>query len=392
MTIDYLKNKTLLIVDDVKLNIKIVTNLLKDTSINIISTTDPREVVSLCQQNKPHLILLDYEMPHLSGLEVCELLKKDEKFKEIPIVFFTSFDDEENISRAFNAGGIDYLVKPVKKAELVARVQNIVAQQHLLKEVNITKQQLHGQLEEHKTLTRVLIHDVVNPLTIFQGIIRRIRIKIDRKESDDEFVLTQMDKMSEAYDRIMELIEYIKEARSLEENKKEIKLVPVDLIAVLKETQSIFQEKLQNKNLTLNLGNIEEMSELWITSEKVTVLNSVINNIISNSIKFSFEDSSIDLHVEDFNNMIILSVRDHGVGMGQELINKVFDKNSATTRLGTDGEKGTGFGMPLVKAYMEKYNGHIRILSSEKTDKSTKHGTKTILTFLKAKSPAKSAA
>ncbi len=114
---------TILIVDDEIINIKIASVYLKREGYKVLYTTEPLSAMRYVEQHNIHLILLDIDMPIKNGFEVCENLKENSKTKDIPIIFLTAQTDIEYISRAFKAGGIDYIFKPFNPIELKVRVE-----------------------------------------------------------------------------------------------------------------------------------------------------------------------------------------------------------------------------------------------------------------------------
>jgi CheY-like chemotaxis protein/serine/threonine protein phosphatase PrpC len=123
-------NKTILIIDDSFINIEILTEFLHE-KYNIISETNPNNAVDIVKNNHIDLILLDIVMPQMDGYELCKILKKIDKIKDIPIIFSTANTDEDSIEKAFEAGGVDFINKPFKLKEILARVNT-----HLLLDEN----------------------------------------------------------------------------------------------------------------------------------------------------------------------------------------------------------------------------------------------------------------
>ena len=112
---------TVLIVDDMKVNLILISELLED--YNVITASSGEEAIKIAKEKMPDLILLDIVMPGMDGYEVCLQLKSDEDTKDIPVIFATSKTDEESIEKAYSVGGIDYVTKPFKPKELLARVK-----------------------------------------------------------------------------------------------------------------------------------------------------------------------------------------------------------------------------------------------------------------------------
>jgi diguanylate cyclase (GGDEF)-like protein len=115
------ENKTILIVDDTKTNLDILLGLLE--GYDILVATNGYTALKIAQEEEIDLMLLDIMMPDIDGYEVCAKLKENESTKSIPIIFITAKIDEESIEKAYDVGGVDYITKPFKPKELLARVQ-----------------------------------------------------------------------------------------------------------------------------------------------------------------------------------------------------------------------------------------------------------------------------
>jgi diguanylate cyclase (GGDEF)-like protein len=115
------ENKTILIVDDTNTNIDILLGLLE--AYDVVVATDGNTAIKIANEEKIDLILLDIMMPDIDGFEVCTILKSMEKTKDIPVIFITAKTDEDSIETAYDVGGVDYVSKPFKPKELLARVK-----------------------------------------------------------------------------------------------------------------------------------------------------------------------------------------------------------------------------------------------------------------------------
>lgn len=114
---------SILIVDDVETNLLVLEDLLSRRSIKIYRANSGQTAVEAAGRYKPDLILLDVVMPEPNGFEVCKILKEDVETSDIPIIFLTGKDQSEDIVKGFEAGAVDYITKPFRKAELLARVK-----------------------------------------------------------------------------------------------------------------------------------------------------------------------------------------------------------------------------------------------------------------------------
>jgi len=115
---------TVLIVDDSEENIDILLNLLP-TARALVSLDGPT-ALEILDRTLPDIILLDVIMPGMDGFELCRIIREDNRFDDIPILFITARNDEESIVRGFEIGGNDYVTRPFRPAELLARVRSQV--------------------------------------------------------------------------------------------------------------------------------------------------------------------------------------------------------------------------------------------------------------------------
>ena len=114
----------ILIVDDVEKNLTIVQNILNLAGYETTATTTGVEALELTNKEDFDLILLDIMMPQMSGIEVCQYLKKNPLTSSIPVIFLTANSDRDTLIKAYEVGGSDYLKKPFFKEELIARVSS----------------------------------------------------------------------------------------------------------------------------------------------------------------------------------------------------------------------------------------------------------------------------
>jgi len=131
-------------VDDQPANLKLLEDLLSQQGHLVRSFPRGRLALEAAARNPPDLVLLDIDMPEMSGFKVCELLKSDEKLAAIPVIFLSALSDASDKVRAFQCGGVDYVTKPFQVDEVQARVQTHLKIHQLQKEL-----QLHANhLEE----------------------------------------------------------------------------------------------------------------------------------------------------------------------------------------------------------------------------------------------------
>lgn len=117
-------SKTVLIVEDNELNMKLFQDLLEAHDIATVETNDGRNVVDLARKHKPDLILMDIQLPEVSGLEVTKWLKDDEELKTIPVIAVTAFAMKGDEQKIREGGCEDYISKPISVGQFMEVIQS----------------------------------------------------------------------------------------------------------------------------------------------------------------------------------------------------------------------------------------------------------------------------
>jgi diguanylate cyclase (GGDEF)-like protein len=120
---DELAGMKILLVDDVPLNIEILFQTLKSKNYQISMANNGAKALELIPKLQPDLILLDIMMPVMDGIETCKRLKADESTREIPVIFITAKSTTDDVVEGFKVGGVDYVTKPFRLEEVLARVE-----------------------------------------------------------------------------------------------------------------------------------------------------------------------------------------------------------------------------------------------------------------------------
>ncbi|MCT7957324.1 response regulator [Laspinema palackyanum] len=113
----------ILIVDDVADNIRLLSRILVKRGYQTRKALNGPMALTAIQASKPHLILLDVQMPDMSGYELCHLIKSDPDTLHIPIIFLSANDDSSERKKAIRLGGSDYLTKPFNIEKLVGSIR-----------------------------------------------------------------------------------------------------------------------------------------------------------------------------------------------------------------------------------------------------------------------------
>lgn len=229
--------------------------------------------------------------------------------------------------------------------------------------------------EDYSTLVSVLGHDLNNQVFI----IKLEAEKLKEKFSDNSIILDHLAEIEKVTKDMKSILTHVNQMKALEDGKIIINLEKIDPVLAINSSLEYFREKIVQKNLMCTFVPPRKCSQ--IMAEPVSLVNSVLNNVLSNAIKFSPPKSLLGICIEETSDHVIISISDQGIGIPKDMIDKIFNIKEKTNRSGTEGEKGTGFGMPIVKTYMEKYNGFLEVNSKTK---GVNQGTSIKLFFKKA--------
>ncbi|MCG8634296.1 MAG: diguanylate cyclase [Desulfobacterales bacterium] len=142
--------ETILVVDDTESNLDMILAILKD--YDVIASTSGEDALATVREEPVDLVLLDILMPGTDGFEVCRRLKASPETRDIPIIFITAKNDEETIEAAYDLGGTDYVTKPFRPKELLARVKVQLNLQRVIRELDFlaTRDSLTGIYNRRK--------------------------------------------------------------------------------------------------------------------------------------------------------------------------------------------------------------------------------------------------
>lgn len=223
-----------------------------------------------------------------------------------------------------------------------------------------------------ESLIKILCHDINNPLM-------NIKLRIKLLEKQDEFKHNKnIEHIKKSASDIESMISHIRTWQASESGKVSVNLKPLRFAKIIPDLISQFEQKLINKNIEIIFNDLSNSSLDVLADEKV-LYGHVMSNLISNAIKFSPRDSKITISFKVVSNLAVVEVLDHGMGIPDALILKIFSSDEATNRHGTEGEEGTGFGLPIVKSFVEAMDGKIHIESKVKDDVEDESWTKFII-------------
>lgn len=147
---------TILIIDDDVNNLQVLYGHLRLAGYQVLVAQDGENGIGIAEQERPSLILLDILMPELNGFETCRQLKANPSIQHIPVIFMTALTDIKNTVKGFDVGAVDYITKPFRQAELLARVATHLKLQQLQNDLAEQNEELQATLAKINELSGLL--------------------------------------------------------------------------------------------------------------------------------------------------------------------------------------------------------------------------------------------
>lgn len=235
---------------------------------------------------------------------------------------------------------------------------------------------------ENHNLIQIMCHDLNNALCIVKS---SASVGERRAAETSDEMLPTWKRIMRATKTQENIVRHVAEMEAIKSGELKFTPEPVDLRVVIENSLFVFRDKLKEKNISVETENLVSGTCL-VLAESVSLSNIVFNNLLSNAIKFSFENSKIIIRIEQTpDHKILVRMQDYGIGIPEAMLQELFHPGKKNSRNGTHGEKGIGFGMTLLKTYMDQYKGVIHVASSEKSNLAhQEHGTIVDLIFKSA--------
>lgn len=346
------RNHRILIIDDNKDNLKVAANILKQENRTIWVAVSGENGIEIAKTKNPDIILLDIQMPEMDGIETCKKLKEDEATKNIPVIFMTARTDDESIREAFEAGGVDYITKPIKIHEVTARVNTHLNLVEKIEELNNT-------IAIKDKFFSIIAHDLKGPISAIALLFEMVSEDIESFNVEElkDIMKGTGDSARRTYNLLMNLLEWSKTQTGMIRFETE----EINLKKLIEDNIEIVKMLLQEKKIKINSRIFGEPK---ITAD-YNMLSTIIRNLISNAVKFTNVEGEIEVGTEISDNILSIYVQDNGVGMSENIKNKLFKIEEKIISEGTIGEKGTGLGLVLVKEFVTKHGWDIKVESEQ---------------------------
>ncbi|WP_168123810.1 ATP-binding protein [Paenibacillus sp. HB172176] len=292
---------TILIVDDIELNLRVLANRLGEEGYNVIAVQSGEEALAqLAQHKNIDLALLDIMMPGMSGYEVCVEIRKEYESVELPVMLLTAAIQDEEMQAAFHSGANDFLHKPFQMTELLFRVRSLLQmKQSSIERTNMEVAFLQAQIKPH------FLFNVFNTI-----------IMLSYKD------------VERAREVLNHLIEFLRGSFGFANTDQ---LVPFrtewELVqAYLEIEKARFKDRIRVE------WEIEEGAEFVLLPP--LLIQPIVENAVRHGITKKADGGVIRIHAKQAEGMFIVRVEDDGVGMSKDKLDEVLSLNARSKHVG----------------------------------------------------------
>lgn len=418
------RNANILVVDDTIANLEVITETLAFDSYSVSAVTSGQRALKQLQRQLPDLILLDVQMPDMDGFTTCHHIKANPQTAHIPVIFITALTDNESIAKGFAAGAVDYITKPFREVELLARVRTHLnlyfLTEQLEEQVKSRTAELQAALQQIKqsqlkiiqsekmaslgNLVAGVAHEINNPVGFLNGSISNAQdylkdlyehldfyqkqqppiatVQENAEDIDLEFLQIDFPKllhsMQGATNRIKEISTSLRVfSRADTENQ-----ICADLHEGLDSTLLILKYRLKANNFRPEIEVIKNYGDLPEIHCFPGQLNQVFMNILANAIdafdeiahqstydELEGKPQKIKVATTILNPQETIEIRiaDNGKGIPTDVQAKIFDRLFTTKEVG----RGTGLGLAIAHQIITETHGGSLTVESQPGQGST---------------------
>jgi two-component system, sensor histidine kinase and response regulator len=361
--------KNIMVVDDNPTNLKLLDDMLGQAGYRVRSFPRGRLALAAAAQNPPDLILLDINMPELTGYEVCERLKSDGKLAQIPVIFLSALNETEDKVKALRCGGVDYISKPFQIEEVMARVethlklyglqrafqsqnerleQAVAARTRELAEAN---QRLRILDRSKNDFLNLISHEFRTPLNGLLGVGELVLNELAASPDGDE--LRWM--FEESRHRILSILDDAMLLTQIDVKREGFLAGPVKLSMALQRAVGLTTELAEGRQV--KLGPLSCGEGIVVGEEELLV--KALHALLETAVKFSEHGQSVRIACRADSDPIVVTIDSYGKAIPMDQVSKFFDLFSISEASTPGGD--LGLGPPVAYRILALFDGDVTV-------------------------------
>jgi len=349
-----LHGRKILIVDDDRLNLRILTGILKSEGYELAHAESGDRALAIYDQVRPDLVLMDVVMPGMNGFEACRELKLRHGDNCAPVIFITAKSDSDDVVEGLTAGGVDYLPKPFQAKEVVARIRTHLQNRLLAEQQKSLVEQLSRANAAKNRFLGMAAHDLRNPLASIRGLSEFLREGTVGQLTPDQLDLVET--IHTASQSMLEMVNELLDVATIESGELKIQPDVHNLSDLIEKSVYLRNIDAAKKNTRIVFTPPGRGPYVSFDAAK---MQQVADNLLSNAVKYSPPGSTVTVEVSTGEASCGFSVKDQGPGIPDSERGKLFKDFGRLSVQPTGGEKSTGLGLAICRKIVDAHRGTI---------------------------------
>jgi signal transduction histidine kinase len=353
----------ILVIDDEAIIRKRLKNLLELDGYETFTAGDGQEGLKVFRKENPEIALVDVKMPGMSGIEVLKKIQEETAIGT-EVIIITGHGGVDTAIEALREGAFGYIQKPVDYDELEIEIKRALEKQEMQKKLDEYINDLEIVNEKLKELDKVktnflstVSHELRTPLASIKAF---AEILLDNQEEDQETKMKFLKIINDESDRLAKLIDDLLDIARIESGRQVWEMNNYAIGDIIEESATAVLPLSEKNHLMIERKTPDGLPEIYGDHDKLV---QVVTNLLSNAIKFTNSGSVITVSAEVIEDQIQVSVKDKGIVIPEEQIDKIFEKFYQVDASPTREKGGTGLGLAICKEIVEHHQGKIWVES-----------------------------
>ncbi|NJK35077.1 MAG: hybrid sensor histidine kinase/response regulator [Oscillatoriales cyanobacterium SM2_2_1] len=377
----------ILVVDDEKMIRLQLRRVMERAGYEVIEAADGQECLQQYQAFVPDMVLMDAMMPNMDGFDACAQIQRLPEPYHAPVLMITGLEDTSSVDQAFAAGATDYITKPIHWAVLLKRVDRLLQQTNLYRELERRVQertsQLRVEVEERKKaeqkvrlmlereqeisdmksrLISTLSHEFRTPLSLILLTAEQMELKYEHLTA--EVRSGKFNRIRQNIDRITQILDGALVLNNFHVGGVEVHPTSIEIAGFCQELEVQWRTLLTPEH-TLTI-HAKESGSCHLLCDPALLVQA-LTHIFRNCVRFSPKGGAIAVIVERADQDLLIHLRDQGIGIPEAEIPKIFERfYRASNADSVPGTPGIGLGLAIASRIIELHQGSIRAESALK--------------------------